>query len=305
MIARIETDEIARTLRRTRLPVVDVSAARHVPNIPWVETDDAEIARVAAEHLLERGFRQLGFCGESGFNWSRWRQENFVRLVRAAGCQCHVHEALPSTEQGYSWNREKRRLAAWVSRLPRPIGVLACYDIKAQQLLDVCRELDIAVPEEIAVLGVDNDRLLCSLASPPLSSVIPNTHRTGYEAAALLDRMMAGERVPAEAHLIKPLGVHTRQSTDVLALDDPAVAAAVRYIREHACTGIDVSAVLRDAPFRAACWKAASSSCSAARRTRKSSACGSTASNNCSPKPTSRSPKSPSTRASSTSNISP
>lgn len=249
VIARIETESIARALRHVDLPVVDVSAARHVRHIPWVETDDAAIAQLAAEHLLERGFRQMGFCGERGFNWSLWREEHFQRIVEQAGCICHVHQSLSSLQKGYSWNREKQRLAAWARQLPKPIGVMACYDIKAQQLLDVCRELRIAVPEEVAVIGVDNDPLLCGLANPPLSSVIPNVRRTGYEAAVLLDRMMAGERVSAEAHLIKPLGVHTRQSTEVQAMNDADVAAAVRFISEHACEGIDVSDVLRHTPL--------------------------------------------------------
>ena len=140
-------------------------------------------------------------------------------------------------------------MVQWVEHLPRPIGIMACYDIKAQQLLDVCRELDVAVPEEIAVVGVDDDRLLCDLANPPLSSVIPNSHRTGYKAASLLDRMMAGKDVLQEAHLIEPLGIQIRQSSDTLAIDDPDVAAAVRFIREHATAGIDVSDVLQVVPL--------------------------------------------------------
>jgi LacI family transcriptional regulator len=249
IIARIETDEIARAVRATRLPVVDVSAARRVPDIPWVETDDGEIARLAVEHLLERGFRQLGFCGDSSFNWSMWRQQHFARLVAEAGHVCHIYESRPRWAKGYSWNREKRGLANWVRRLPRPIGVMASYDIMAQQLLDVCRELNVAVPEEVAVIGVDNDRLLCDLASPPLSSVIPNAPRTGYEAASLLDQMMSRRPVPPEGHLIQPLGIETRQSTDVLAIDDPDIAEALRFIREQACAGIRVVDVLRHVPL--------------------------------------------------------
>ncbi|MGD9855968.1 MAG: XylR family transcriptional regulator, partial [Planctomycetaceae bacterium] len=241
LIARIETEAVANVVRKSKLPVVDVSAARRVPGIPWVETDDRSIARVAAEHLVQRGFRRLGFCGDPGFNWSVWREEYFTQIVQESGGECHVHRSIPVTEKGYSWNREKRRMVQWVRRLPKPIGIMACYDIKAQQLLDVCRELDIAVPEEIAVVGVDNDRLLCDLASPPLSSVIPNTHRTGYEAAELLDRLMAGKKVKPEAHLIEPLGIQIRQSSDTLAIDDPDIAAAVRFIREFATTGINVS----------------------------------------------------------------
>ncbi len=249
IIARIETDEIARAVRKTKLPVVDVSAARHLPDIPWVETDDQAIARLAAEHLLERGFRHLAFCGDAGFNWSVWRGQHFEQIVREAGCECHIHESIPRMDASYFWNREKQRLMTWLKRLPRPIGIMACYDIKAQQLLDVCRELEIAVPEEMAVIGVDNDRLLCDLADPPLSSVICNTRRAGYEAASLLDRMMSGETVVAEARLLEPLGIETRQSTDILAIDDPDVAIAIRFIREQACRGIDVSDVLRQVPL--------------------------------------------------------
>lgn len=249
IVARIETDEIARAVLRTKLPAVDVSAARHVPDIPWVETDDEAITKMAADHLIERGFRNLAYCGDPGFNWSVWRQQQFERIVHESGCQCHVHESIARTDPSYSWDREKRGLAKWLQRLPRPVGILACYDIKAQQLLDVCRELDIAVPEEVAVLGVDNDRLVCDLATPPLSSVICNTHRTGYEAASLLDRMMAGEAIGAESVLLKPLGIETRQSTDILAIDDPDVAAAVRFIRENAWSGINVGHVLREVPL--------------------------------------------------------
>ena len=249
IIARIETDEIARAMTRTRLPVVDVSAARHLPDIPWVETDDEEIARIAAEHLMERGFRNLAFCGDSGFNWSIWRQQHFQRIVSEAGGKCHVHESTPRNDKSYSWNREKRLLTNWLKRLPRPVGIMACYDIMAQKLLDVCRDLDIAVPEEVAVIGVDNDRLLCDLANPPLSSVICNTRRTGFEAASLLDRMMSGEHVGPESVLVEPLGVEARQSTDILAIDDPDVAAAVRYIRENAMSGINVGDVLRHVPL--------------------------------------------------------
>jgi len=125
---------------------------------------------------------------------------------------------------------------------------MACYDLRGQQLLDACRRCAIAVPDEIAVIGVDNDELLCELSDPPLTSLIPNTHRTGYDAAALLDELMSGKRPPAQAHLVPPVGVATRQSTDVVAIEDRSVAMAMRHIREHACDGINVKDVLRAAP---------------------------------------------------------
>lgn len=126
---------------------------------------------------------------------------------------------------------------------------MACYDIQAQRLLDACRDADVAVPEEAAVLGVDDDRLLCDLCSPPLSSVVPNAKLTGYTAAQVLDRMMRGETAAAQGHLIPPLGIKVRQSTDVLAIDDADVAAAVRFIREHAFEHINAATVLRNIPL--------------------------------------------------------
>ncbi|HEX6985155.1 MAG TPA: DNA-binding transcriptional regulator, partial [Planctomycetaceae bacterium] len=245
IVARIETPVIAEAVLATGLPVVDVSAARHVPGVPWVETDDAAIARLAAEHLLERGFRKFGFCGEPGFNWSTWREQAFVRDLAERGDSCSVFEP-PADSRRAS---EREAMARWVAGLPKPVGVMACYDIKAQQLLDACRDAGVAVPDEVAVLGVDNDELLCELSFPPLSSVIPDSRRAGYEAARLLDRLMAGREVPAEPVLVPPLGVATRQSTDVLAIEDRDIAQAVRFIREHACDGITVGDVLRIVPL--------------------------------------------------------
>lgn len=249
VIARIETDEIASAAKLLGCPVVDVSAARHLIDIPWVETDDAAIARIAVEHLTERGFQHLAFCGVPGFNWSMWRKQHFERTATQLGCKCYLYETIARDDPKYSWTSEKRSLAKWLRELPRPIGIMACYDIQAQKLLDVCREVGVAVPEEVAVIGVDNDRLLCDLADPPLTSIICNTRRTGYEAASLLDRMMSGEQVDAVPILVEPLGIAARQSTDTLAIDDPDVAVAVRYIRENALLGIKVQDVLQNVPL--------------------------------------------------------
>lgn len=246
IIARIETPRIAAAIVKARLPAVDLSAARLVPALPWVETDDAEIARLAAEHLMERGFKRFAFCGDARFNWSTWREKSFVTRLKSAGHTCEIYR--PTTAAG-DVAGEARNLALWLRDLPKPVGIMACYDIRGQRVLDACRSARLAVPDEVAVIGVDNDTLLCELASPPLSSVMPNSHRAGYEAAALLDRLMAGKRVAATAHLIAPLGIVERQSTDVLAVDDRDVARAVQFIREHACEGIGVGDVLRAVPL--------------------------------------------------------
>jgi LacI family transcriptional regulator len=249
ILARIENRRIAKVIAERRLPTVDLSAAGLVPGLPWVETDDQAIAKLAVEHLLERGFRHLGFCGLTEYRWSIWRCEHFERIAREAGCECHVHLAKPRGDRAADWAAEQRDLARWVQRLPKPVGVLACFDIRGRQLLDACRSVGVRVPDDVAVLGVDNDTVLCELAEPALSSIAPDTHRTGYLAAQLLDGMMAGRPVPGTVHLIKPLGTVARRSTDALAIGDPEVSNAVRYIRENACRGIGVSQVLQTVPL--------------------------------------------------------
>ncbi len=247
VIARIENAAIARALTRLGLPTVDVSAARLIPSLPWVETDNAAFARAAAEHLLERGFKHFGFCADGRFTLSLEREREFSRRVREAGGTCRVCD--PRAEiKADAAERLTDRIGEWLASLPRPAGVMACYDSCGLQVLDACRRCGIAVPDEIAVIGVDNDALLCSLADPPLSSVIPNTRRMGYEAAELLERMMNGEKIQAPKRLVPPLGVETRPSTDVLAIDDRGVVQAIRFIRERACDGIGVDDVLRAVP---------------------------------------------------------
>lgn len=243
MIARIETPSIARAVTAQQCPVVDVSAARHVPSVPWVETNDEAIARLAVDHFLERGFRSVAFAGDRRFNWSRWRCEHFQQYATAAGCSCQLFD-MPRTSLKTTGDTARQQLAGWIRSLPKPVGILACYDHQARHVLTACREAQLQVPDEVAVLGVDNDEFLCNLTSPALSSVIPDTFRTGFEAARLLDRMMSGRKVKPQAHLIAPLGIETRQSTDVLAVDDPEVAAAVRFIREHYQEAIQVRDIL-------------------------------------------------------------
>ena len=135
IIARIETDETAAALRKTKLPVVDVSAARHLPDIPWVETDDGAIVELGVKHLLDRGFRNLAYCGDPGFNWSNWRRDKFRLLVESAGVAASVFDSLSRNDPKYSWNREKQRLAKWLKGLPRPIR---CQPSLSRSLFTSC-----------------------------------------------------------------------------------------------------------------------------------------------------------------------
>ncbi|HYP17151.1 MAG TPA: DNA-binding transcriptional regulator [Opitutus sp.] len=246
VIVRGENRLIAEVVSKTGVPVIDMTPSRLLPHAPWVKSDDIAIARLAAQHFLERGFRDFAFCGDRRFSWSTRRGEQFGLLIRGVSRECHVFEL---SREGLSPDEEVDDIAEWLVKLPKPVAVFACYDNRGQQVLEACRRAGIAVPEEVAVLGVDNDEVLCVLSPPPLSSVTLNPRRTGWTAASLLGLMMNGERLPAEAHLIPPVGITTRQSSDVLAVADPKIASALRYIREHACEGIQVSDVLRHCPM--------------------------------------------------------
>ena len=249
ILARVEDRALERAIVRTGKPAVDLRGVLDL-DMPLLETNDRSVARLAFEHLAERGFRAFAYCGYAGANYSERRLRYFPEFVRAAGHVCHVYQSPRGRgPAGLSVQEQQavlfeQELLDWLKQLPRPVGVMACNDTRGQQVLNACRELRIPVPEEVAVVGVDNDELLCDLSDPPLSSVAPDVERIGYQAAELLDRLMDGEPAPPGKIFVEPQGVIARQSTDVLAIDDPEVAAAVRYIREHACDGIDVNDVV-------------------------------------------------------------
>ncbi len=250
IIARIETDAIARELKQCGVPVVDLSAARHVTGVPWADTDDKEIARLAVEHFVDRGYRNLAYCGDLGFQWSAKRGEHFGIFARQAECSFFDLQSVARYDSTFDAVAEKRKIMKWIESLPKPIGIMGCYDFKAQEILDACRQLSIAVPGEVAVLGVDNDHLICELSEPTLSSIIPDTKRTGYEAAQLLDHMMSGKTVTTEIPFITPpLGIHQRESTDTIAIEDEHVAKALHYIRWHASENIRVNDLLSVVPL--------------------------------------------------------
>ncbi|MFK7770078.1 MAG: substrate-binding domain-containing protein [Mariniblastus sp.] len=245
ILARIETQKIADLITSLNVPTVDLSAGRLVEGIPWVETDNQAIAELAANHLLERGFRNFGFLGEAGFNWSQWRWLEFQKYLAPKGHQCELFESLLTTDENYSWQSEVDRLGEWITSLPKPVGIFASYDISAQRLLDVCRDLEIAVPEQVAVIGVDNDSLICEICSPSLTSIELNTYDTGFHAAMLLEKMMNGEEVKQKGTFFGPITVRERLSTDTVAVEDVEVARALEYIRENATYNISVNDVLQ------------------------------------------------------------
>jgi len=247
ILSRAAYPEIARQVVRLGVPTVDLNEQVLGLGLPLIFNDHGKIGALAAEHFLERGYVQFGFIGHPGVYWSDRRRDGFAERIAAAGCACDEYRGEGRTLPRYhqrSWEKEMDDVADWVRGLAKPAGVMACNDFRAVQLLDACRRGGVAVPEEVAVIGVDDETVACSLAHPPLSSVVPDAVHMGYEGAAVLDRLMAGRPATFQELLIPPVGIVARQSTDIFAIRDPVVASALRFIRERACQGIKVDDVL-------------------------------------------------------------
>jgi LacI family transcriptional regulator len=242
IIARTFNAKQAKMLRDTKLPQVELLGLPKYGTAE-VRTDFVEEAQLAVDHFWNRGLRHFAYfsCGEAW--WIKYCFEAFSDLVKGRGCRCHLYKTPICGQNMRSWNeRYVPHLIKWLRGLPRPIGILTPNDIYAVHLLDICREIKIAVPEEMAILGRSNDTVICETVRPTLSSLDLGVRRVGYEAARMLDLKMAGKRVPAEV-LVSPNRVEVRQSTDLMVIKDSDVVQAMQFIRDHACTNIDVPRV--------------------------------------------------------------
>lgn len=244
-------------VRRRGIPAIVVGHSQdEVGGLANVVTDSRGIAAMAAEHLIDCGFRSFGFVGYEGIPWSDERRDAFQQALGKPGWAAAVYQPARhraargrgAAGQRATWRAEQASMADWLRRLPLPTGIMACNDDRAENVSEACKRAGLRVPEDIGILGADNDELVCELGSPPLSSVALNFERAGFEAARLLDRMM---RHPGRARngtiVVAPTHVVPRQSTDIVFMEDMAVARAVRFIRQGARRHLTVVEVARAA----------------------------------------------------------
>ncbi len=228
--------------RAKEIPTVDMAAQKENLEVPHVISDSFAIGQLGARHFLERGYEHLAYVDRHGTLSEGERKAGFQAEIVLAGKQFHdlnyFQQSTPGTDERI-WLRQA------LNTLPRPVAVMPLSDPLAATILQICVEDGIRVPEEIAVLGVDNDELICEFAPVPLSSVDDNMETVGYEAAALLDKLMNGASAPAEPIRIPPKGIILRQSTDTLAIPHPALVKAVRFIRDHYSDAIQTGDVVR------------------------------------------------------------
>ncbi|MGA2749042.1 MAG: XylR family transcriptional regulator [Verrucomicrobiota bacterium] len=245
ILSRPTDPALARRLRRMNVPVVDLNDLYENLKLPWVGSNHRAIGCLGAHHFVERGFHHFAFCGFSRELWAAQRRDGFRAVVEKEIMSIPVYESPWRGPSVSRWDLEIGRLGRWLNDLPKPIGVMACNDARALHLLDACHQAGLLVPEEVAVVGVDNEEIFCELCNPELSSVAPDTERIGYQAAELLDNLMSGQSPPCQRFLVDPVRVVTRRSSDTLAIKDPIMTAALRYIREQALHGCTVTEVMK------------------------------------------------------------
>ncbi len=236
LIVQAATPQLTKSLSKTRTPWVNVSSALPRSRFPSVVSDDVAVGRMAADYFLRRGYRQFCFHGPDNREFVKLRHEGFVaRLAEADELSVASHD--------------EKQLIRNLQALQRPIAVMGSNDRAALAVLDACRAANLRVPDDVAVLGVDNDDLVQSLAYPPLSTINTARERIGFEAASMLELLMGGKSPECTPLLMPPTGVITRQSSDLIAIADADVVDALRYIHAHAGRAISVEDVLREVPF--------------------------------------------------------
>src|SRR3954452_5124601 len=239
IVARIADDRTARAVIDAQLPTIAIGLTdeQMSPRSPLskfseISSDPVEVSRLAADHLLERQLLQFAYVGRKDRGWARRREKAFRTYLGERHFEVHTYKA-PKLRKDRVWEKEQAFLARWLSALPRPIGVFACDDDRGREVLEACKLAGLRVPEDVAVVGVDNDQVFCELADPPLSSVALNAETAGYRAAALLDGMMRGKERKRRQIVVEALGVVTRRSTDIVAVDDVEISNALHFIRRQ------------------------------------------------------------------------
>lgn len=252
VIARIEDQKSAAIIQQLGLPTVDLRGTVRAPQLAGVFTDDGRVVQMAAEHLVSNGLNHLAYCGRPGVDYSDIREQAFAELALPTGVHKHVYQ--PAHRQHAVWDPSsfdpdepgRRELLRWIQALPKPIGIIACNDVRGREILELCTEAGISVPYDVAVVGVDDDDVICQLSFPTLSSVEPNVEMMGFHAAATLDRMIDGEAVSATPMLVSPLCVEVRNSSDATVSKDPIVLAATKLIKSRVADGISIKQLVTE-----------------------------------------------------------
>jgi LacI family transcriptional regulator len=246
IIARTVDAQLLSKLKATRLPVIELRSTMLKHPFPFAGMDNSLVGTRVAGHFRNRGFRRFACCLDTSEKFYIQRCEHFTEALRQHGFGCGIFQSAAPGKKRPRWDQHQRALADWLRSLEKPVGIFAVNDQLGFWVLDAARRAGIPVPEEVAVVGAENDRMLCDTAWPPLSSVQLRGRAVGHAAARLLDDWIHKGRRPPPETLLPPGDIVVRQSSDIVAVEDARIAKALRFIRQHATEGIDVNRVARE-----------------------------------------------------------
>jgi len=228
-----------------KIPAIVRGFDGHVKNVPNLVSDNNAIGRMAGDHFLKHCLNHFAFYGYPETLWSQEREAAFTNKITDAGFISQSY-CQPSESKKLSPQHSIILLSHWIKQLPKPIGIFAANDDRGVDLINACRLANIKVPDDVSILGVGNEKIICELANPPLSSVATDFETAGYQSAELLEQMMKGEGHNCEEIVAKPINIIQRQSTDILAVNDEVIVAAIRFIRQNRSNPISVDDVLNE-----------------------------------------------------------
>jgi LacI family transcriptional regulator len=245
IIAETLTKKEDRVARQLGLHVVSLSGSLPESDLPRVISDHRAIGCLAAEELLHCEIRRFAYYGLKDVWYSEQRCRGFVERIEREGFECSVLQAASTLEGKATWHGWLDELQQWLTTIQPPFGLMAVNDHRARMAVNACRQIGLYVPHDVAVVGVDNDPIACEASHPTLTTVARNDERIGYQAAKLLDQLMSGKRPSRSTVLVPPVGVVSRDSTDMVAVDDPKLSQAVQFIRQHLSEPFNVDDLLR------------------------------------------------------------
>ena len=249
IIADFDDPQVGEALASSRLPVVAVGGSfadpsKYPENIPYVATDNPKLVQLGYRHLIDQGLSSFAFYGLQPLPSKRWaveRETAYVEQLAADGLSASIYRGQPTSAS--SWDSATGQLVAWLQELPKPVGILCVTDARARQLVQACQLARISVPDQVAVVGIDNDPLTQLLTRVPLTSVMQGTEEMGRTAAHLLHQMLRGADHSQTRVVVPPVGINVQASSRHQPLRSPLVMRARHYIRQYGCLGVKTEQV--------------------------------------------------------------
>ncbi len=252
IIIRVPDAETLQRILKTGLPAVALDipmkyrlSINDYPCLGEVRSGSEEAVKMAADHFIERQFQRFAYVGNYGQVWSTVRENTFRTYLEGGGYHVDIYDVPHRGRIQWPWETEQSRLIQWLSELPKPVALLACNDQRGREVLEACRNANIAVPDEVSVVGIDNDELLCELSNPSMSSIALDTERGGYMAAEMLDQMMQRRFCGPKTITVEPLKVVVRRSSDSTAVNDPDIAEVMHLIHDRLGKPVTVGELTR------------------------------------------------------------